>query len=59
MFPSKSFFDKLLYGDRTPPPAARRVVSRSTQQERRVLIRRGGRARTYRVNKYGEVFEEK
>jgi hypothetical protein len=58
MLSSKSL-STFLYGDRTPPLQAPRVTPRQTQPGRRVLIRRGGQVRTYRINKYGEIFEEK
>jgi len=58
MLSSKSLFT-LLYGDKTPPLQARRVLPRQTPEGRRVLIKRGGQVKTFRINKYGEVFEEK
>jgi len=58
MLSSKSLFT-LLYGDRTPPPEPRRTIPRQSQGAKRVLLKRGGQVKTYRINEYGEVIEER
>jgi hypothetical protein len=62
---SEMSFLKLLFDifDYRPPQWIQRpphqISSNRPSRNKRIVVKRGGRLKTYRINKYGEVFEEK